>query len=112
MSEVLKKYFQTVSSILTFLLAMCHYPEVQKKAHAELMAVMGADRLPEFSDRVNLPYINAIVLEVLRWQPVTNFGKYLVVSIARYNSYIQHQDSLTPPQPTMNMTDTSFQKDQ
>ena len=58
---------------------MCHYPEVQAKAHAELMAVVGTDRLPDFSDRVNLPYINAIILEVLRWQPVANFGRYLAL---------------------------------
>lgn len=53
---------------------MCNYPEVQAKAQAELLAVVGTDRLPVFSDRSNLPYINAIVLEVLRWQTVANTG--------------------------------------
>lgn len=76
-STSLRAFFQTVSSILTFVLAMCHYPEVQAKAQAELLAIVGTDRLPEFSDRPNLPYINAIVLEVLRWQPVANFGSTL-----------------------------------
>lgn len=69
---------------------MCHYPEVQKKAHAELTVVVGTDCLPEFSDRVNLPYINAIILEVLRWQPVANFGEHLLPSIPRYNADLQH----------------------
>lgn len=69
--------FQTVASILTFVLVMCIYPEVQAKAHAELLAVVGTDRLPDFSDLTSLPYINAIVLELLRWQPVANFGWYL-----------------------------------
>ena len=40
-----------------------------KKAQDELDRVVGRDRLPEFSDRENLPYINAIVKEVIRWNP-------------------------------------------
>jgi len=72
-----KILFQTVASILAFVLVMCVYPEVQAKAHAELLAVVGTDRLPEFSDQPNLPYISAIVLEMLRWQPVANFGRCL-----------------------------------
>lgn len=55
---------------------MCNYPEVQAKAHAEILASVGTDRLPEFSDRANLPYMNAIVLEVLRWKPVAPTGTY------------------------------------
>lgn len=55
---------------------MCIYPEVQAKAQAELLAVVGKDRLPEFSDQANLPYVNAIVLEVLRWQPVGTIGRH------------------------------------
>ena len=36
------------------------------KAQKELDAVVGQDRLPEFSDRPLLPYTNAILKEVLR----------------------------------------------
>jgi cytochrome P450 len=32
--------------------------------------VLGSNRLPQFQDRDNLPYINALVKEVLRWHPV------------------------------------------
>ena len=53
---------------------MCIYPEVQKKAQAELDAVVGPDRLPDHSDRADLPYINAIVKEATRWQPVLPFS--------------------------------------
>ena len=44
-------------------------PEVMKKAQDELDLVIGKERLPEFSDRDNLPYIDAVVKEVLRWNP-------------------------------------------
>jgi cytochrome P450 len=54
-------------------MAMCIYPDVQKKAQAELDTVLKG-RLPEFSDRPFLPYINALVKETLRWQPVTPLG--------------------------------------
>ena len=53
---------------------MVLYPEVQKKAQEELDRVVGTDRLPTFADRRNLPYINAILKEALRWHPVVPLG--------------------------------------
>ncbi|KAF8817026.1 cytochrome P450 [Phlegmacium glaucopus] len=64
----------TVSAIHAFFLAMTLYPDVARKAQEELDAVVGQDRLPSFSDRESLPYINALVLEVLRWHSVTPTG--------------------------------------
>lgn len=64
----------TVSTLLVFLLAMVLNPEVQTKAHAEIDRVVGKDRLPDFDDRPALPYVEAILRETFRWQPVTPFG--------------------------------------
>ncbi|KAJ3552901.1 hypothetical protein NM688_g3906 [Phlebia brevispora] len=64
----------TVSSIHSFFLAMTLYPEVQKKAQAEIDAVVGPDRLPTFEDMVNLPYVTALCSEVLRWMPIGPLG--------------------------------------
>ncbi|CAA7260722.1 unnamed protein product [Cyclocybe aegerita] len=61
----------TVASIHAFILAMVLYPVVQKKAQAELDAVIGRDRLPTVEDRDDLPYINAMMREMIRWQPVS-----------------------------------------
>ncbi|KAI0662030.1 cytochrome P450 [Cubamyces menziesii] len=58
------------STIVSVFLAMTLYPEVQKKAQAELDAVVGPHRLPGFEDRDALVYINAIVKEALRWHVV------------------------------------------
>lgn len=44
-------------------------PEVVKKAHEELDRVVGKGRLPDFADRDDLPYINAVVKELFRWNP-------------------------------------------
>ncbi|KAL1860863.1 hypothetical protein Plec18170_001377 [Paecilomyces lecythidis] len=64
----------TVSSIAWFFLAMAVYPEVQRKAQEEIDQVVGSERLPGFEDRQNLPYIDAIVKETLRWNPVGPMG--------------------------------------
>ncbi|RPD64516.1 cytochrome P450 98A3 [Lentinus tigrinus ALCF2SS1-7] len=61
----------TNAAMQAFFLAMALHPEVQKKAQEELDAVVGTGRLPDFSDRPSLPYINAIVKELLRWHIVT-----------------------------------------
>ncbi|KAG2346478.1 cytochrome P450 [Suillus weaverae] len=64
----------TVSAIYSLFLAMTLFPDVQKKAQAEIDAVVGPDRLPTFADRDSLPYIDALVKEVLRWNVVTPTG--------------------------------------
>ncbi|KAL0573663.1 hypothetical protein V5O48_008292 [Marasmius crinis-equi] len=61
----------TVSAVLSFILAMVIYPEVQARAQRELDEVVGHSRLPDFDDRDSLPFINAILAETLRWNPVT-----------------------------------------
>ena len=53
---------------------MALHPEVQKKAQAELDAVVGPTRLPNFEDRKSLVYIEAVVKEALRWHNVTPLG--------------------------------------
>lgn len=53
---------------------MALYPNVQKKAQAELGRVIGPHRLPEHSDLGNLTYIRAVVMESMRWIPVVPFG--------------------------------------
>lgn len=47
------------------------YPEVQAKAQAEMDHVIGRDRLPTLGDRKDLPYVDCIVWECLRWNPGT-----------------------------------------
>lgn len=54
---------------------MLLYPDVQKKAQAAVDRVIGKDRLPTYDDFDSLPYVHAIIKEVLRWQPVTPLGE-------------------------------------
>lgn len=51
------------------------YPEVQKKAQAEIDNAIG-HRLPTMADRPQLAYIDAIIKEVSRWHMLGPFGKF------------------------------------
>ncbi|VDB83470.1 unnamed protein product [Peniophora sp. CBMAI 1063] len=55
-------------------LAMLVYPEVQSRAQKELDAVVGRTRTPAFADLPHLPYIEAMVKELLRWGAIAPLG--------------------------------------
>lgn len=54
---------------------MVLHPDAQGKAQIEIDNVVGMDRLPDFGDETSLPYVSALVKEVMRWHPVTPIGK-------------------------------------
>ena len=74
--QVPANYFitKTSSAIQSFFLAATLYPEIVRLGQRELDEVLGRERLPDFSDMPRLPYISAIVKEVLRWRPPTPIG--------------------------------------
>ena len=49
---------------------MVLYPEAMRKAQAEIDAVVGRSRLPNFDDRKDLPYVQAMIREVFRWRNI------------------------------------------
>lgn len=64
----------TVIALTIFTLAMVMFPDVQQKAQEEIDRVVGTDRLPSFEDRDQLPYINGLVKETMRWWPIAPMG--------------------------------------
>jgi hypothetical protein len=62
------------STLITFILACCAFPDVLPKAWEELDRVVGPYKSPSFNDEPNLVYIKAFVKEVLRWRPVAILG--------------------------------------
>ncbi|KAK0200298.1 cytochrome P450 [Desarmillaria ectypa] len=64
----------TVSVLCTFILAMLANPEAQRKAQEEIDVVLGLGVLPRFADEDSLPFVSAVVKEVLRWKNVTPMG--------------------------------------
>ncbi|THH33533.1 hypothetical protein EUX98_g692 [Antrodiella citrinella] len=78
----------TTCAAEVFMLAMAMYPEVQRKAQAELDKHVGPNRLPELSDLDALVYIRAIALETMRWLPVNPFSvPHTLMAEDEYNGY-------------------------
>lgn len=51
------------------------HPEVQREAQEQLDRVAGKDRLPEFDDIEQCPLVRAIVMKLIRWQPLLPLSK-------------------------------------
>jgi cytochrome P450 len=63
-----------VSALHAFFLFMTQNPEVQARAQAEIDQVTGGERLPTYDDRERLPYVAALVKEVLRCAAIVPQG--------------------------------------
>ncbi|KAF5372236.1 hypothetical protein D9758_005061 [Tetrapyrgos nigripes] len=64
----------TSSSMMWFIFSMVLFPHIQARAQEELDKVVGRSRLPSFADLKHLPYIHAVVKEVLRWRTPLPMG--------------------------------------
>ncbi|KAI9448687.1 cytochrome P450 [Lactarius psammicola] len=65
---------ESANTTTSLFIALTLYPEVQRRAQAQIDSVVSRDRLPTFKDRPRLPYIEAICKELLRWQMVVPLG--------------------------------------
>ncbi|KAJ7710621.1 cytochrome P450 [Mycena rosella] len=62
----------TVSATLSFLMLMALHPVVQERAQAEIDSVLGG--APRVADVSRLPYLLAVMKEVMRYAPVANMA--------------------------------------
>lgn len=77
---------------------MSLFPGIQRTAQEEIQSVVGNNQLPTVADRVNLPYINAMVKEVLRWHPVAPMGiPHMSTADDIYDKYFIPKGSLVLP---------------
>jgi len=78
--EILKRvavslYGGGTDTTVSFFHLMSLHPEVQRKAQEEIDRVVGHDRLPSSQDKKDLAYVNAIMKEVMRLNPVVPLGE-------------------------------------
>ncbi|KAK7012837.1 cytochrome P450 [Favolaschia claudopus] len=59
----------TIAALDTFFIAMMLYPHIQLRAQEEVDRILG--RLPTHQDRPSLPFVEAVLTEILRWNPPT-----------------------------------------
>ncbi|TVY28722.1 Cytochrome P450 monooxygenase [Lachnellula hyalina] len=79
----------TMSALSTFLLALLTHPHILSFARSEIDTVIGRTRAPVLEDEPALPYITALVREVLRWRPVTPFGiPHASTACFEWNGYV------------------------
>lgn len=72
---------------MTYFTLIQMFPDVQRKAQAEMDSVVGNNRLPVAADRDSMPYLNAVCKETLRWHPVAPLGLPLTVDSFRFLTY-------------------------
>ena len=64
----------TATSLSWWTFAMIAFQEVQRRAQAEIDAVVGRERIPTFANAPRLPYVRAIIKEIFRWRPTITLG--------------------------------------
>lgn len=64
----------TADMIATAIMVFTKYPAIVARAQAEIDSVIGAGRLPEFSDEKDLVYTGAVIREIMRWRTVIAGG--------------------------------------
>eukprot|EP00058_Branchiostoma_floridae_P017177 XP_002602665.1 hypothetical protein BRAFLDRAFT_210347 [Branchiostoma floridae] len=77
----------TTNTLLWSLLFMTLYPDVQTKVHDEIDAVVG-ENMPALSHRSQLPYVNAYLMEVMRFRtlgPVLSHATTQDVKVQGYD---------------------------
>ena len=80
---------QTFATLTAFFLAMVKYPDIQRKAQAEIDEVVGRDQLPDFSHQESLPYVNAVMKECSRWHTVVPMlVPHRAIEDDEYNGYL------------------------
>ena len=82
--------FQTLSTLLVFILVMLFNPDVQTHAQAEIDLVIGVAQLPVFDDHPSLPYIDAVPCETLHWRPVVPLGIPTVHYVTTWSHHSTH----------------------
>ncbi|GME27166.1 cytochrome p450 [Neofusicoccum parvum] len=80
----------TASTLNGFVQAMVLHPDAQRRAQAELDAVVGPARLPAVDDAPRLPVIGACVKEAMRWMPTAVLGAapHAVMQDDEYRGYL------------------------
>ncbi|KIK64992.1 hypothetical protein GYMLUDRAFT_220252 [Collybiopsis luxurians FD-317 M1] len=60
----------TATATNTIFLGLVRNRDILKKGQAAVDAVVGRGRLPDFGDEGKIPYVDALVMEGLRWRPI------------------------------------------
>ncbi|KAG9122080.1 hypothetical protein FRC07_001688 [Ceratobasidium sp. 392] len=68
-SRAMSRLLPVVSSLKGARILLVHDPESQRRARAEIDGFYDEDTLPKWKDERSLPFVRAIIKEVIRWRP-------------------------------------------
>lgn len=60
--------------LLSLVLILSVYPEYQERARHEIESIVGTTRLPELEDFKHMPFVDALIKEVIRIRPAFPIG--------------------------------------
>ncbi len=66
---------------------LVRYPEIQDRVHREIDDVVGCNRLPTLSDRLNLQYTQAVITEVQRIVSLTPMQSHVAADTTTFRGY-------------------------
>ncbi|KAJ7737916.1 cytochrome P450 [Mycena maculata] len=75
--------------LLSLILILALHPEPQERAREEIESVVGSARLPELDDFKKMPFVDALMKEVVRIRPPFPIGvPHATTSEIRYKNYV------------------------
>ncbi|GJJ11904.1 hypothetical protein Clacol_006142 [Clathrus columnatus] len=77
----------TARQMQWFIPTMALHPDIQEKAQKQLDDIVGRERMPNLNDFDKLPYVQALVKEILRWRGFAPFGVPHSVSDSKNDIY-------------------------
>jgi cytochrome P450 len=60
--------------VLSLVFVLASYPEYQERAREEIYSVVGRGRLPELDDFKKMPFVDALIKEIIRMRPEFPMG--------------------------------------
>ncbi|XP_006880431.1 PREDICTED: cytochrome P450 2C18-like isoform X2 [Elephantulus edwardii] len=89
-SDIFGAGTETTSTTLRYgLLILMKHPEVTAKVQEEIDCVIGRHRSPSMQDRVNMPYMDAVVHEIQRYSDLTPTSlPHSVTCDVRFRNYL------------------------
>uniref|UniRef100_A0A4W6G5S9 Cytochrome P450 1A n=1 Tax=Lates calcarifer TaxID=8187 RepID=A0A4W6G5S9_LATCA len=106
--------FDTISTALSWsVMYLVAYPEMQERLYQELKDKVGLDRTPLLSDRSNLPFLEAFILEILPafiHFPRPNCFTYLIFSFSALHSELWKDPSSFNPDRFLSPDGTELNK--
>ncbi|XP_074967361.1 cytochrome P450 2C5-like isoform X2 [Phalacrocorax aristotelis] len=101
----------TSNTMVFFLLILAKYPHIQAKIQEEIDAVVGTGRAPSTEDKLRMPYSNAVIHELQRFQKtrVENFPRMTTQDVVFRGHTIPKDTTVIPVFASVHMDPTQWE---